>query len=385
MTSKNRTTANRSTGVAQTREELVRGMGMLPPTLGAIPTQASVEHAPADKLIEEIEAVRDMKILDGVQAPQPPVEATQENIGKGSDSRLSSPEHGFNIEIDKLKSHKWNARVHRTLSRIRDLALLIAADGQKYPVIVTEDPKEPGTFYIIDGETRYQAALSLNLEKLWVLAVDVDPYNPLTFYGRSLGYTNSTEPISVIDRAIRWQNLIGEKLATVEQLSSEVGTNTSTIYKMLVYSQFDPIILEFMSEHLDKFTYTLVQDLKGFIKDKSVDEILTLCKLIVAEDISRRGLADIIKRLSPKDSAKRSYKRKQAEINIPIKNGNTAIGGFRTFDNGGVEFKIQPEVEIDENLRTHLISCLEILAEAVCKGNIEEMKLSILKKLNEPK
>ncbi len=304
---------------------------------------------------------------------------------KDSAPSLSSSEHGFNIDIRKLKSHEWNARVHRTQSRIRDLAVLLAANGQKSPIIITEDPKGPGTFYILDGETRYQSALSLNWETLWVLPIEIDPYKPLAFYIRSLQQTNSTEPISAIDQAIRWQKLIDNGIATLEEIAKEVGKNKSTVSKMLVYSRFVPAVREFMSEHLEKFPYTLVHDLSRFIADdKSEEEVLDLCSLIVAENISRRGLEDLVKRLLPKDSGKRSYnKRKQAQIHIPIKYGNTAIGGFRTFDNGGVEFKIQPKVEMDENLRIQLVSCLEMLAEAACKGNPEEMKLSMINKLNE--
>ncbi len=297
----------------------------------------------------------------------------------------SSSEHGFNIDIRKLKSHEWNARVHRAPSRIRDLAVLLAANGQKSPAIITEDPKEPGTFYILDGETRYQSALSLNWETLWVLPIEVDPYKPLAFYARSLQQTNSTEPISIIDQAIRWQELIDKNHATFEAIADAVEKKKSTVSKMLAYCRFAPAVREFMSEHLEKFPYSLVDELsRNIAKDSNEEQILDLCHAIVTENISRRGLEDLAKRVLLKDSGRRSYnKRKQAQIHIPIKYGNTAIGGFRTFDNGGVEFKIQPEAEMDENLRVQLISCLEILAEAACKNNPEEMKLSILNKINE--
>lgn len=304
---------------------------------------------------------------------------------KDSVPTLSPSEHGFNIDIRKLKSHEWNARVHRTQSRIRELAVLLAANRQKSPIIITEDPKEPGTFYILDGETRYQSALSLNWEMLWVLPIEIDPYKPLTFYARSLQQTNSTEPISIIDQAIRWQELIDKNHATFEAIADAVERKKSTVSKMLAYCRFAPAVREFMSENLEKFPYSLVDELSRMIpKDSNEEKILDLCRAIVTENISRRGLDDLAKRVLLKDSGRRSYnKRKQAQIHIPIKHGNTAIGGLRTFDNGGVEFKIQPEAEMDENLRIQLISYLEILAEAACKNNPKEIKSAILNKINE--
>ncbi len=382
MTSKNRNTDNRSTGVAQTREEIVgSGMKLFPKSLGAIPTQAALEHTPADHLLEEIKAAQDLEILEGTHAP---VVVVQENTNKATAPTLPSSKRDFYININKLKIHEWNARVHRPQSRVQELAFLLLKHGQESPVIVTEDPKEPDTFYILDGETRYQSAKHLDWKELWVLPVDIDPSKSLKFYIRSLQQTNSTQPISIIDQAIRWQELIDKKLATLDEIANEVEKTKSTVSKMLVYGRFKPAVREFMSEHLDKFPYTLVQDLSRIITDdKSEDEILKICDAIVEENISRRGLEDLIKRLSPKDSGKRSYKRKQAQIHIPIKHGNTPIGGFRTFDNGGMEFKLQPEAEMDENLLAQLSSCLEILAEAACKNNSAEMKLAIVNKLNE--
>ncbi len=387
MAMKNRTTGNRSTGIAQKREELMSAIDLLPTVRGAAPTRTSVEHAPADKLIEDIKNAEERKILEGTQAHQS-AKDPQEDTAKNHSPALSSSENGcFEVDIKSLKSHPWNARVFRSKVRVSEVALSLAANGQDNPVIVTEDPKESGTFYIIDGETRYQAALSLKLKTLWVRLKEIDPENPLEVYSKSLQHTNATEPISLVDQAIRWQSLIDLKLADFDTIVKETGKNKGTVSKMMAYNKFPSAVQEFMAHHPENFPYSIASELANIIgEDISEEDILIICNEIVTHNISRRGLEALVKQKFHTHNHRRSYnKRKQPQVNIPIKKGETAIGGLRTFDSGEIEFKIQSEADIDENSRVVVNTVLEALAETAGKNNSEEMKLLILSKLNEIK
>lgn len=329
---------------------------------------------PAAKLVEEIGRISSDGAIESANTPG----------GTAAPLGTTSSGHGRDYVMATLKRHLWNARRFRSPERVRALALEMAADGQTSPILVAQDPAEPGTYFIIDGDTRFLSAKSLHWSTIWALEVEVDLTNPLSVYSKSFKATDGTIPISQIDQAIRWSELIEGKFATLDDIANELGRSKSNVSSMMAYTRLPESILEFISEHIESFPFSVAAELVRISKDQAQDDILALCKHIVAENVSRRGLEEAARRVFGQDGERRQYnKRKQTQISLDIKQGDNAIGQFRTFDTGAIEFKIAPEAKMPEGARDHIAGILKIVAEAAGKGDIAEMKQVLQAKLRE--
>lgn len=377
------TASKSSSGVAQTREELLatpapgpRSSSRLLPKFGATgarSTSNSGDDNPAVKIVAEIQR------LDA----EDPHRADRAD-GDVATFHPSDFGRGRKYAMATLKRHPWNARRFRSPERIRRLALQLAAEGQTAPALLAQDPAEPGTYFIVDGDTRFLSAKSLHWQYLWGLEVEVDLSDPFAVYTKSFKATDSTIPISPVDQAIRWNELIEGKYASLDDIANELGRTKSNVSSMMAYTRLPEDVLEYISENIESFPFSVAAELVRVAKDQNTDSILALCKHIVAENVSRRGLEDAAKRVFGQDSVRRSYnKRKQTHISLEIKQGDNAIGQFRTFDTGAIEFKIVPEAEMPEGVRDHIAEVLKIVAEAASKGDVTEVKQLLQAKLRE--
>ncbi|WP_321820779.1 MULTISPECIES: ParB/RepB/Spo0J family partition protein [unclassified Burkholderia] len=263
------------------------------------------------------------------------------------------------IDLDLIEAHPWNARVHRDPARIREIASDIAATGQERAMSITRHPTKPGHFYIIDGETRYHSLRLLKRTRGWARVQEVDPDNPLEFYRASFKQTNSTEQISSIDQGIKWGRLVAGQFASIEQIAEALEVHFSTVSRMISYSKFPEPVLEFMHRHNEKFTYSVAAVMTPIIDQRvSVDEMLSLCQKIVDEDISRRGIEALLKSTGATDDGAKQT-RKVAVITRPVKVGRQPLGGFRSYENGALEFKLKSTT----GLAQHTVDALsDILA-----------------------
>lgn len=245
---------------------------------------------------------------------------------------------GFFVALTDLIAHPWNARVHRTPERIRDIANSMATTRQHHPISVTPVPEHPGKYFVVDGETRWSGAQQLKWKEIWAIEIDVDSDSPLSYYSESFKLTDSTKPISAIDKGLRWSQLISEQGVTAEKIAQELELSKATVSKMLAFSKFSPRVLEFMNENAEKFPYTTASLLAPLADgaEEADDKILALCKKIVDEDFSRRSIEALIKQ--HKSNARQS--RRAAVASRTIKVADQPVGSFRTYENGNVEFKV---------------------------------------------
>lgn len=383
------TASKSSSGIVQTREELLssasvtpaqRPSTLLPKFGGTGERAANIADGdnPAAKLVEDLQRLNSEAALQSVRSPTHSAEQT------APAAAAANGRHGRDYAMTALKRHPWNARWYRSPERVRALALELAADGQRSPICVAPDPAEPGTYFIIDGDTRFLSAKSLHWDTLWGMEVDVDLSSPLDVYASSYKATASTVPISSVDQAIRWHELIEGKFATLDDIANELGRSKTTISNMMAYRRLPEPVLEFISENIEAFPFSVAAELVRVSKDQPVEAVLALCKHVTAENVSRRGLEDAAKRVFGQDGERRQYnKRKQTQISLDIRHGENAIGKFRTFDTGAIEFKIVPEANLPEGARDHIASILKIVAEAAGKDDVVEMKQMLQARLRE--
>lgn len=247
---------------------------------------------------------------------------------------------GRYVPLTALRSHRWNARVHRSMTRIRELASELAT-GQNAPIHIAAKPDEPGVYYVIDGETRFQASQLLEAKEIWALEIDVDVNDAEAVYLESHKRTNATELISPIDDGIQYRGLLDAGISTIDSLAAGKGVHRSVISRMLSYSQFPEQVLTYMHEHADRFPYSIAAALTPLI-DRFADEekLLMYCKQVVDAELSRREIEAFVKgEVAPKKSRQ---PKKTALIARTIKTPQGVIGSFRTFESGAVEFKLGP-------------------------------------------
>lgn len=281
----------------------------------------------------------------------------------------------LHLPLSSLKAHPWNARVHRQASRIRDLGMDLSTNGQLAPILVAPDPEQPGTWFVVDGETRWKSSAKLNWPTIWARQIKVDPNEPKEFYATSFERTAATDPISHVDQGIRWAALVDAGHASYDWLVERLGKSKSTISMMLSYSKFPPKVVEYMAEHSDSFPYSIAAELARSVGDVGAfpeEDLLSLATKIVEENVSRRGIDALVKHYSRDATEKRE--RKSAQVNVPIKAGTVQFGALRSYSNGGVELKLQPTAALDEANRHGLMQILEATVAALNSGALDLRK-----------
>ncbi|MEN7527699.1 MULTISPECIES: ParB/RepB/Spo0J family partition protein [unclassified Cupriavidus] len=290
---------------------------------------------------------------------------------------------GFPVAIDRLETHPWNARIHRSAARIKELSLQMSTDGQESPIIVTKNPAKAGYWFIVDGETRFRSGQKLGWNQLWALERAVDPNDAKEFYAVSFERTDSTEPISQIDQGLRWAELVGKGHATLEWLAERLDRSKATISNMLSYGKFPQKVTDRMAEHSEAFPYTVAAELSRQIGDMSQlgdDQLLALVDKVIDENVSRRGIEALVRQFVREPGAKRE--RKAALTNRPIMVGSAKGGSLREYANGGIELKLQPSAALSTEAKQELLEILGAAVDALNSGGGEGIKEVLLERLS---
>jgi len=304
------------------------------------------------------------------------------NAAPVSDASIDHGATDFMAPIDRVQAHPWNARVHRSQARIKELSLQLSTDGQESPIIVTRNPAQPGYWFVVDGETRVKSAQKLGWTEIWALERDVDPDDPKEFYAASFERTDSTEPISQIDQGLRWAELVEKKYATQEWLAERLEKSKATISMMLSYGKFPPKVTDLMAEHSEAFPYSVAAELVRQVGDMTKleeEQLLSLVNKVIENNVSRRGIEALVKQYVREPGEKRQ--RKAALINKPIKRGASQLGSLREYGNGGIELKLQPSAELPGEAKQELLEILEAAVDAINSGSVDIKKV-LLDRLN---
>lgn len=316
--------------------------------------------------------------VGAVQVEHVPTDATG-----GTAAGIAST--GFMVSLDQLDTHPWNARVHRSAARIKELSLQMSTNGQESPILVTRNPDRPGRWFVFDGETRLKAAHKLVWAELWALEREVDPKDAKEFYAASFERTDATEPISQIDQGLRWFALIEQGLATVDWLAERLEKSKPTISMMLSYGKFPSKVTDLMAEHSDAFPYSVAAELARHIGDMSAlseDQLLSLVNKIIEDNVSRRGIEAVVRQFVREPGEKRQ--RKAAITNKAIKRGTAQLGSLREYGNGGIELKLQPSAVLPGEAKQELLEILEAAVDALNSGETD-LKKVLLERLSAQK
>ncbi|MBB3261276.1 ParB/RepB/Spo0J family partition protein [Paraburkholderia sp. WP4_3_2] len=339
---------------------------------------ARTDGQPASRMKLTLPPTGGRRSLDEMLRGEEKVEQASTPQPQSSGPFESAINTGRWISVDVLDTHPWNARVHRSPERIRQIANEIAATRQHSPILITPNPAKPERFFVVDGETRFRAVKSLNRKEIWVLEVPVDPNDALEFYVESFKQTDATEKISPIDQGIKWGELVEQKHATADAIAERLELSPSTVSRMLSYRRYPARVLEFMHAHADRFPYSIAAALAPVL-DTGIDEdkLLALCQKIVDEEYSRRAIEAMVKSAVPVERAT----RRSALISRAVKRGPKQVGSFRTYESGALEFKLSAAHGLSDESVHMLEKLLDVATDILSSSESIELLPELQRRL----
>lgn len=159
---------------------------------------------------------------------------------------LSVDQFNLVVRTDLLSSNPLNARYYYDDAIIESLSKSLLADGQKQPIIITNDPGKSGHFIIIDGEYRFRASKVANLDSIRC-DYYVDVASEDLYYLSNLINEQRTSQ-TVFDNAKAWQKLIDEgHVANASGIAELTKKTAGVISKTLALNSIDDSIALIMS------------------------------------------------------------------------------------------------------------------------------------------
>lgn len=134
------------------------------------------------------------------------------------------------IGIEKLYPSPFQPRRIFSEDSIMELASSIEQYGVLQPLLVRENPTEPGNYEIIAGERRWRASQKAQLHELPIIILDL---SELDAFKIALIENLQREDLDPIDEAMGYKKLLDEYDQTQEQLAKAVGKSRPHITNMV--------------------------------------------------------------------------------------------------------------------------------------------------------
>lgn len=269
----------------------------------------------------------------------------------------------------KLKADSTQPRRYISRDKIEKKIAQLRADGQVSPILIWP-PKEDGSAELVDGETRWQAAMEMDDSELLELRYEV--------YGGSredrakllltqlLRNDDGSEPLTAMERAVAYKQLVeqhqddDEKGSAVKQVADKLGLDYSSFTRALKVAEMSEDVSQFVLQHgIDdkrvingimrveqRATRDRFQELLEDIRDNEVKkekrnggETTTTTRAIVSEAV--KELKDPKARRTAKEKTKRRLDARQ--ISFKFREGGEDTMVIET-PREIITFKISPEM-----------------------------------------
>ncbi len=201
------------------------------------------------------------------------------------------------IFLSKIKANPLQPREDFDEEKLNELAESIRQNGVIQPVTVKE---ENGEFVLISGERRVRASKIAGLEKI-----------PAFIYGRAAGSNDSMLELALIENIQRedlnpmelsdsFQRLADEYNLTQEQIAEKVSKQRSTVANSLRLQKLPVEIKASLRRNEISEAHA-----RRLLSVDDIEDMLTLWKRIINENISVKNLEEITK-----SSGKKTRKKK---------------------------------------------------------------------------
>ncbi|QYY33553.1 ParB/RepB/Spo0J family partition protein (plasmid) [Cupriavidus pinatubonensis] len=284
--------------------------------------RADAETPPHSATVAPIRAVHD----------SPPVTKTGPSISPASGGRLR-------IAVADCISNPYNPREFYPEAKIQELAVTLKRDGQIETIKVTQLPKYPGKYVVIDGERRLRATKSLG-EALIDAELRADQA-PAELYSTAYRANNDHERQTIFDDAIAWRRLLDDAVfADQNALAERVGRDKTYVSKVLSLNSLPRSILERMAESASQiglqaaYFIKLIFDKVGEdVADRTLSAVIDGKKTVRQLELQVRDLADTS---APNKKARTRY-HQLYDFKV---NGGGSLGQLKTFPDGRVSLEL---------------------------------------------
>lgn len=220
-----------------------------------------------------------------------PVEA-QENIQKEAALPASAPILASSpprdairkLPLEWINPGPWQPRRIFDSLGLQELANSMRQQGLVQPILVRENPDQPGRYQIIAGERRWRAAQIAQLHEVPAIIRDLSDRDAAEI---SIVENIQRQDLSAIEEAEGYQRLIAEHGYTQQELAGIMGKSRPHIANLLRLLQLPAWVQEALID--GKLTVGQVRPLIGH------DDMDALAKSVLDKGLSAREVEQMVK------------------------------------------------------------------------------------------
>jgi ParB family transcriptional regulator, chromosome partitioning protein len=244
------------------------------------------------------------------------------------------------LPLKDIKPSPFNPRHFYLKASIAELAVNLAKQGQQQAIHVIPDYAAPGSYYVSDGGRRVRALKEANKEVVKAIVVDL----PIGIQSYKLGYDLNVQRDSqtVFDNAVVWKRFIDEQhFQSQRELADHLGLDESTVAVALSIGKLPESVMQEMVARPDRFGSNMAYQVGRYHGARGTDATLRLINRIVADDLSTRQVADIVKgRASAQESPKPAGRQRYAQ-RLEIKLDGASVGDLKSYGDDRLELRLK--------------------------------------------
>ncbi len=295
-----------------------------------------------------------------VAAPSRPRRDDSERVLKAGPAMALGNGGRLRIAVADCISNPYNPREFYPEPKIQELAVTLQRDGQIETIKVTQLPKYPGKYVVIDGERRLRATKSLG--EAFIDAELRTDQSPVELYSTAYRANNDHERQTIFDDAIAWRRLLDDAVfADQSALAERVGRDKTYVSKVLSLNTLPRSILERMAESANQvglqasYFIKLIFDKAGEeIADRTLSAVIDGKKTVRQLELQVRDLTDIS---APSKKARTRY-HQLYDFKV---NGGASLGQLKTFPDGRLSLEL---VDIPTERQEELAERLKAIVDS---------------------
>jgi ParB family chromosome partitioning protein len=239
-----------------------------------------------------------------------------------------------------IEPSPFNPRHFYLKASIAELAVNLAKQGQQQAIHVIPDYENPGTFFVSDGGRRVRALKEANRETVKAVVVDL----PIGIESYKLGYDLNVQRDSqtVFDNAIVWKRFLDDQhFQSQRELADHLGLDESTIAVALSIAKLPENVMHEMVARPDRFGSNMAYQVTRYHTARGADATLRLINKILADDLSTRQVADIVKGRATAQEAPKVAGRQRYAQRLEIKLDGISVGDLKSYGDDRLELRLR--------------------------------------------
>lgn len=272
-------------------------------------------------------------------------------LGRGLDALLGDSQTFLKHESDaneqktlnlgQVGANRYNPRKHFSEDELADLANSIKEKGVLQPILVRVVADREHIYEIVAGERRWRASKQAGKQSIPTIIVDLNDKEALEV---AIIENVQRENLSAIEEAVGLGQLIEQFEYTQDDVAKVIGKSRSYVTNILRLLKL-PVEIKEMVE-MGKISAGHARALLGR------KNAVALAERVVDEDLSVRGIEDLVREQEGRKETKASAKRVKEDKIVKVKSAQTialehklseAVGGIVDIDyndNGKGSLKI---------------------------------------------